>query len=161
MATDLSDAEWSRAVRDARTQPNGTDLWSADCGGAPASPHFIWGGGDRRVTVCRRHSKASGRLWRREWSAADLAAVFGARPEAMDVATIDGQWFLKIRLPGREASRHATTLTLAYDDVHSRLAARMGWDALPAPASRVSRSGAGFVAEGVGFGHRVGLCLAP
>jgi hypothetical protein len=160
IAADLSDAEWTEAARDVGARPLGTDLWSADCGGEPASPHFIWGGGDRRVTVCPRHPKGSGRPWRRDWPAADLVAVFGTRPEAIEVATVDGQWMLKVRLSARERGRGSTAVALTYDEVHRRLAERLGWDAMPSPASRVRRSAAGFVAEGVGFGHRVGLCLA-
>jgi hypothetical protein len=85
--------------------------------------------------------------------------VFGAGPEAIDVAIVDGQWMLKVSLAPRSVPGSATTIVLPYDEAHRRLAARMGWDAMPAPASRVSRTRAGFVAEGTGFGHRVGLCL--
>jgi hypothetical protein len=74
----------------------------------------------------------------------------------MEVVTLDGQWFLRVKLTGRSA-----TADFNYDDAHRRLAARLGWDSMPAPASRVTRTAAGFTAEGVGFGHRVGLCLAP
>lgn len=161
IAADLSDSEWARALRDARAQPRGADLWTADCGGEPASPHFIWGGGDRRVTLCPRHPKGSGRHWRREWSAAALEAVFGTRPEAIDVAVLGGQWMLKVRLAPRESGRNSTSLTMTYDEAHRRLADWLGWDAMPAPATRVSRTSSGFVVEGRGFGHRVGLCLAP
>ena len=161
IAADLSDSEWARALRDARAQPRGADLWTADCGGEPASPHFIWGGGDRRVTLCPRHPKGSGRHWRREWSAAALEAVFGTRPEAIDVAVLGGQWMLKVRLAPRESGRNSTSLTMTYDEAHRRLAEWLGWDAMPAPATRVSRTSSGFVVEGRGFGHRVGLCLAP
>lgn len=160
VAADLSDEEWSRAVTVARDQPKGPALWTADCGGDPVSPHFIWGGGDRRVTTCPRHPKGSGRGWRREWSFAEVEAVFGARPLSIDVALVDGQWFLKVKTASRSsASEPPTTLALTYDEAHRRLASRLGWDAMPSPALRVTRSGPGFVAEGVGFGHRVGLCL--
>ncbi len=161
IAADLSASEWAGALRDARAQPRGADLWTADCGGEPASPHFIWGGGDRRVTLCPRHPKGSGRHWRREWSAAALEAVFGTRPEAIDVAVLGGQWMLKVRLAPRESGRNSTSLTMTYDEAHRRLADWLGWDAMPAPATRVSRTSSGFVVEGRGFGHRVGLCLAP
>lgn len=160
MAADLSDAEWTQAVQGALAKGDGPDQWTAHCGGDPASPHFIWGGGDRQVTICPRHPKGSGDIWRREWPIADLTATFGSRPEAIAVETTAGQWRLTLRLAGRDAARGSTTLSLSYDDAHRRLAARLGWDAMPAPASRVSRTGAGFVAEGRGFGHRVGLCLA-
>ena len=159
MAKDLTDEEWSRAVNEARAEPRGPDLWTADCGGDPVSPHFIWGGGDRRVIACPRHPKGSGRVWRREWPEADLIAVFGSKPQAIDVTTIDGQWMLKMKLASRPAGGSTTTVALPYDEAHRRLAQRMGWDAMPAPAARVSRTAGGFLAEGVGFGHRAGLCL--
>ena len=161
IARDLTDEEWSRAVREARAQPKGPDLWTADCGGDPVSPHFIWGGGDRRVIACPRHPKGSGRIWRREWPEADLIAVFGSKPQAIDVAIVDGQWVLKVRLASRVGGGLETTIALPYDEAHRRLAPRLGWDAMPAPAARVSRTGGGFIAEGVGFGHRAGLCLGP
>jgi len=159
MAKDLADEEWLRAVRDARAEPKGPDLWTADCGGDPVSPHFIWGGGDRRVIACPRHPKGSGRVWRREWPEADLVAVFGSKPQAIDVTTVDGQWMLRVKLASRSAEGSPTTTALTYDEAHRRLAQRMGWDAMPAPAARVLRTSGGFVAEGVGFGHRTGLCL--
>lgn len=161
MARDLTDTEWTQAVQEALTKRAGPDLWTADCGGEPASPHFIWGGGDRRVTGCPRHPRGSGPLWRREWPAPELSAVFGSKPESIAVTTIDGQWRLNVRLAARGSTRASTMLSLTYDDAHRRLATRLGWDAMPAPASRVSRTGGGFVAEGRGFGHRVGLCLRP
>lgn len=161
VADDLTDVEWAQSLQGVLSKPGGPDLWTAACGGDPASPHFIWGGGDRRVTDCPRHPKGSGQIWRREWPAADLSAVFGSRPETIDVATVDGQWRLNVRLAARDSARGSTTLSLTYDDAHRRLATRLGWDAMPAPASRVSRVGGGFVAEGTGFGHRVGLCLSP
>ncbi len=160
MARDLTDAEWAQAAQEVLAKPGAPDLWTAHCGGDPASSHFIWGGGDRRITGCPRHPKGSGKMWRREWPAADLSAAFGSNPEAIAVTTVDGQWRLNIRLAARDSARGSTTLSLNYDDAHRRLAARLGWDALPAPASRVSRTNSGFVAEGTGFGHRVGLCLA-
>ncbi|MBP6702323.1 MAG: hypothetical protein KA385_02395 [Vicinamibacteria bacterium] len=155
-AAGLTDAEWTRAVAAARSEPRGVAQWTADCGGDPVAPHFVWGGGDRRVNACTRHPRGRGRTWKRTWPVADLSAIFGAEPLSMEVVTLDGQWFLRVKLTGRSA-----TADFNYDDAHRRLAARLGWDSMPAPASRVTRTAAGFTAEGVGFGHRVGLCLAP
>lgn len=160
MAPDLSDAEWAKSLDTARAQPDRPSVWTADCGGDPVSAHFVWGNGDRRVAQCPRHPKGQGKVWRRAWTAADLTAVFGAKPDSIAVTTVDGQWMLKVALPSSNEAL-AKTVGLTYDEAHRRLARRMGWDAMPAPASRVSRSATGFVAEGVGFGHRVGLCLAP
>lgn len=161
MAADLTDAEWTAALNSAHSEPRGPDQWTADCGGDPVSPHFIWGGGDRRVVACPRHPQGRGRVWRHHWPAADLAQVFGAKAEALQVEIVDGQWMLKVTLASRVAAGPPITLSLTYDEAHRRLASRMGWDAMPAPAARISRSTSGFVAEGVGFGHRVGLCLGP
>lgn len=99
-------------------------------------------------------------MWRREWPEADLIAVFGSKPQAIDVTTVDGQWMLRMKLAPRSAGGSPTTMALPYDEAHRRLARRLGWDAMPAPAARVSRTRRGFVAEGVGFGHRAGLCLS-
>lgn len=155
-AAGLTDAEWRQAVAGARSEPRGVAQWTADCGGYPISPHFVWGGGDRRVTMCPRHPLGRGPTWKRTWPVADLSAIFGAEPLSMDVVTVDGQWFLRVKLTGKSA-----TADFNYDDAHRRLAARLGWDSMPAPASRVTRTAQGFTAEGVGFGHRAGLCLAP
>jgi len=158
---DLDDREWETASNRARSDPEGPDQWTADCGGDPVSPHFVWGGGDRTVVACPRHPRGRGREWKREWKAADLAAVFGATVESADVTDQDGQWMLKVSLAPRTPAGPRTVLMLPYDEVHRRLAGRLGWDAMPAPAARVVRSSEGYVASGVGFGHRVGLCLAP
>ncbi|MEO8359040.1 MAG: hypothetical protein ABI672_03335 [Vicinamibacteria bacterium] len=160
MAGELSDAEWATALDGARAQPDGPSVWTADCGGDSVSPHFIWGNGDRRVTQCPRHPKGHGKVWHRAWKESDIAAVFGVKPDSIAVTTVDGQWMLKVALPS-SADAPARSIGLTYDEAHRRLAQRMGWDAMPAPASRVSRSATGFLAAGVGFGHRVGLCLAP
>ena len=156
----LSDAEWTASLASARKDVAGPSSWTADCGGEPVSPHFIWGNGDRRIETCPRHPRGRGKTWRRTWSTEDLRAVFGGSPTAIDVVEIDGRWTLKVALKSDDGSP-ARTLGLDYDDAHRRLASKLGWDAMPAPASRVSIARSGFVAEGVGFGHRVGLCLAP
>jgi hypothetical protein len=159
-AASLTDAEWRQASGHARERPEGPDQWTGDCGGDPASPHFIWGNGDRRVLACPRHPKGSGRPWRRDWRQADLDLVFGGSVSAVDVAIVDGRWTLRVGIKEGEASSERT-IGLDYDEAHRRLASRIGWDGLPAPASRVMRTTKGFTAEGVGFGHRVGLCLSP
>lgn len=161
IARELSDAEWAQALRGAGAMPRGPDLWTADCGGDPASPHFVWGGGDRSTVACPRHPKGSGRVWRRDWREADITASFGSQADSIDVAIVSGQWRLRVRLAGRLKTSSPVTLSLTYDDAHRRLAKHLGWDAMPAPAARVSRTATGFRAEGTGFGHRVGLCLTP
>jgi hypothetical protein len=161
MVPALTDDEWTQAKTLVRDRPDGPDLWSADCGGDPVSPHFLWGNGDRRVVSCARHGRGSGRVWRRTWPERDLAQIFGAKPASVEVAIVDGQWFLKVTTAPPVSAERQEPWLLNYDDAHRRLAGRLGWDALPSPAARVRPTARGFVAEGVGFGHRAGLCLAP
>jgi hypothetical protein len=142
-------ATWSRVVAASR-QP-GPRQWTSDCGGAPLSAHYVWGNGDRRVWPCPRHG-ATAATWSREWPAAALARAFGGRVVSVDVEG-DDVWSLAVRNEhGRERFR--------FDDARRRLVAAIGGEPLPSPAARVLRVGDGFRAEGVGHGHRVGLCLA-
>jgi hypothetical protein len=130
----------------------GPATWTSHCGGAPLSAHFVWGNGDRRVWPCRRHSARDARPWSRFWSAEDLAALFGAPVTTLAVGEEDGVWTLHAEAGGGRRE-------LRYDEAHRLLASRLGWGVLPSPASRVVAASGGFRAEGVGIGHRVGLCL--
>jgi hypothetical protein len=91
-------------------------------------------------------------VWRRAWSANALARAFGGRVSAVEVAERDGVWRLRVRTD-------AGSRDMGFDEAHRALARVSGWDSLPSPALRVVHAGAGFEAEGVGSGHRVGLCL--
>lgn len=146
----LAGAHWTRIVTEAR-EP-GPALWTSHCGGAPLSAHSVWGHADRRVWPCLRHSSRDTRPWSRLWGGEDLAAVFGAPVISLTVVEVEGVWTLRAETgSGRREPR--------YDEAHRLLAGRLGWDALPSPASRVVAAAGGFRAEGVGLGHRVGLCL--
>jgi hypothetical protein len=146
----LSDADWT-AILSESARP-GPALWSAHCGGAPLSPHALWGQGDTAVHPCVRHDAGNAKPWSRAWRSADLARAFGAPVRGLRVERPAGVWTLRI-----ETS--AAAWSLRYDEAHRRLAAVLGWDALPSPADAVEPSPAGFTARGVGWGHRVGLCL--
>jgi stage II sporulation protein D len=141
---------WSR-IQDLARMP-GPARWTAHCGGAPLSAHAVWGNGDRRIWSCPRHQGRPGPVWRRRWSADALARAFGGPVSAVEVAGRDGVWQLRVSTP-------AGSRDLGFDDAHRALARVSGWDSLPSPALRVVRAGADFEAEGVGSGHRVGLCL--
>lgn len=146
----LSDDEWARAAAEARQ--DGPAHWTGHCGGAPLSPHAVWGNGDRRATPCPRHGGILSRPWRRSWSRADVERAFGPDVEDITVDWPDGVWTLVIATTsGRRG--------LLYDDAHRALARAAGWAALPSPADRVTRTGDGWAAVGVGLGHRVGVCL--
>jgi hypothetical protein len=148
-APPFDEAAWALVL--AASRRPGPREWSSHCGGAPLSAHFVWGNGDRRVWPCPRHAGAAS-AWSREWPAAALAEAFGGRVLDLDVDAGD-VWSLRVRTErGLERFR--------FDDARRRLAAAVGGEPLPSPAARVSRITDGFRAEGVGRGHRVGLCLA-
>jgi hypothetical protein len=111
----------------------------------------VWGDGERSVPSCARHGGPD-RPWRRLWEERALREAFGSRTLGLAVDHVEGVWTLRV---ATEAGRS----TLRYDAAHRALARVLGWSALPSPADRVVPRAGGFVAEGVGLGHRVGLCL--
>jgi hypothetical protein len=148
-AAPLDDATWEAIVRNAR-EP-GPRQWTSHCGGRPLSAQTVWGNGDSRVWACSRHPGLSA-AWTRRWSDASVGTVFGRGVRSIAVTDPGGVWTLSVQTAaGAEA--------LGYDDAHRRLAAILGWAALPSPATAVVRESFGWRADGVGLGHRVGLCL--
>jgi stage II sporulation protein D len=146
-SSELGDPAWSR-IREVATQP-GPSLWTRDCGGQPLSAHALWGGGDRSVRPCPRHQATPPHTWRRIWGRAAVQRAFGSGAESLALVERDGVWTLR-----------AGERSFTWDEAHRALAAVLGWDALPSPAESLRRLGDGWEAEGVGAGHRVGLCLA-
>ena len=146
----VSDEEWTRMV-EAALRP-GPMHWTTHCGGRPLSEYAVWGSGERRAASCPLHAPGSSPPWARAWGDDALARVFGGRVTHLDVTAEDGVIRLVVETPGR-------TRRLLYDDAHRALAAVLGWDALPSPPDRITRTADGYRAEGVGAGHRVGLCL--
>lgn len=146
----LPDADWV-AMQAAAERP-GPALWTAHCGGSPLSSHAVWGHGDTTVQPCPRHGPDQSRPWVRDWKDADLAKAFGAPVRGLQIEMDDGTWVLRIQ-------SDRTSWTLRYDDAHRRLARVLGWDALPSPADAIEAVPGGYRARGVGWGHRVGLCL--
>jgi hypothetical protein len=142
-------ADWDDVLRSSRAP--GPRHWTSHCGGRPLSEHALWGRGDRRVWACDRHTAPSA-PWTRIWEHDAVEAAFGGPVRSLAVKEVDGGWTLAAETAtGREA--------FSYDEAHRRLAVKLGWAALPSPADAVVRVAQGWRAEGVGLGHRVGLCL--
>jgi stage II sporulation protein D len=141
---------WAR-IRETALRP-GPARWTSHCGGAPLSAHAVWGNGDRRVWACARHQGKPAPVWRRQWTGDLLARAFGATIRNLEVADTGEVWTLRVLTA-------AGSRDVGFDETHRLLARVSGWDSLPSPATRVVRNGTGFEAEGVGSGHRVGLCL--
>ena len=146
----VQDEEWTRMVEASRRP--GPMYWTTHCGGRPLSAWAVWGSGERTAASCPLHAPGTSRPWTRSWGDDDVARAFGGRVTRLEVAPEDGVFRLLVETPGG-------TRRLLYDDAHRALAAVLGWDALPSPPDRVTRAAAGYRAEGVGGGHRVGLCL--
>jgi hypothetical protein len=145
-AESLTESRWSQIV--ARAHEPGPDRWSSHCGGQPLSAHAVWATGDRTLSACPRHTGSQSRAWERRYSDGELGRIFGGVFDDLEVRWIDGVWRL-----------HVNGCDLLYDEAHRRFARVLGWGALPSPADRFVPSEGGFRAEGVGLGHRVGLCL--
>ena len=146
----LDESTWQRA-RDASRKP-GPAFWTAHCGGAPLSSHAVWGSGDRTVWPCPRHSNPSAARWAREWPVAAVEQAFGPGVRALSLESPSGTWALR-------ADSAQGSVAFSFDAAHPRLAPILGWNALPSPADRVSRTPSGYRVDGAGSGHRVGLCL--
>ena len=146
----LEAAEWANVMEEARAP--GPAFWTSHCGGRPLSPHALWGGQDRSVIACPLHGGGASRPWSRDWPGDALTRAFGGPVTRVAVEPSDGVYRLSV-------TTAAGTRRLLYDEAHERLAAVLGWGAMPSPPDRVVRSASGFHAEGVGLGHRVGLCL--
>ncbi|HSD29776.1 MAG TPA: hypothetical protein VLL75_20905 [Vicinamibacteria bacterium] len=140
---------WDAVVRRAREA--GPRQWTSHCGGRPLSAHAVWGNGDSRVWSCERHHEPS-RPWTRTWDDATVDEAFGGKVRSLAVRETNGVWTLVTETA-------AGASAYSYDDAHRRLAAKLGWAALPSPADTVVRAAGTWRAEGVGLGHRVGLCL--
>ena len=126
----------------ALAREDGPDRWTSHCGGAPLSAAKLWGGSDHRVFACPRHAPADAAPWSRPWPAAQVERAFGARVVSLRVEDVgDDPWRLVV-------TTDAGRLSLPWDEAHARLAALLGWDALPSPADRVVPDGRGFLFAG-------------
>jgi hypothetical protein len=146
----LGEVDWT--LLQERAKVSGPAFWTAHCGGSPLSTQRVWGWGEASAVPCPRHSGPAA-TWVRTLNRRELEQVFGTDIEALTLAAPPSVWGLTVL-------RKGVAKTYGYDEVHRRLAAVKGWDALPSPATRVELLGEGARFSGEGSGHRVGLCLA-
>lgn len=141
-------ALWAAMLK--KGQEPGPAYWSTHCGGEPLSPHALWGNGDRNIQPCPHHPQPTP-PWTRLWSHKVISKAFGNDAE-LSLEWPNGVWTLCVHQNGK-------TTRLNYDQAHRRIYTVLGWDALPSPARAIQKNDDGYVVEGVGFGHRIGLCL--
>lgn len=146
----LDDGGWTRAI--GLSDRPGPDHFTGHCGGAPLSPHEVWGRGSRAAPACPRHEPGEAAAWERFLPDRKLASAFGAPVVEIRVRVDAG--VRTTRVVTRE-----TSTDLLYDDLHRALAPSLGWDALPSPPDTLEKVSGGVLARGRGRGHRVGLCL--
>jgi hypothetical protein len=153
----FEDASWERAL-DASRLP-GPYAFTTHCGGAPLSPHAVWGLEDREAAPCPRHQgEGASARWRRTFKDADLTAVFGSSVISLAAVERDGvrKTVVTTGTPSEPVER-----VFLYDELHRLVAARLSWNALPSPPDGFERAAGGWTVSGRGSGHRVGLCLSP
>ena len=148
-ARTAEETDWGRI--EALAKVPGPTFWTGHCGGRPLSTQQVWGWGEADAAPCPRHPAVTA-AWTRAWPRQALEKAFGPGIESMSLEPRGGRWGLTlIRKGGRR--------TYGYDEAHRGIAAVLGWDALPSPADQLELTEDGLQLQGVGQGHRVGLCL--
>ncbi len=147
----LDDATWAR-IRALAERP-GPSHFTGHCGGTPLSEHEVWGRGPHEAPSCPRHGPTDDASWERLLPTSALQSAFGSATVELRALVVSGVRKTRVTTGDR-------TFDLLYDDLHRALAPSLGWDALPSPPDAFQRTPGGFLARGVGRGHRVGVCLA-
>jgi stage II sporulation protein D len=138
-------------------------LFHADCGGRTAAASAVWGGAPVAYlqAIVDDVPQGAHRTWRIAVGASELRAALNADPRtavgkslaAIDVITRDDS--------GRAAAvgiRGERSSAVKGDILRTVLNRTLGERALQSTLFSVTRQAGGFVFEGVGFGHGVGLC---
>jgi stage II sporulation protein D len=138
-------------------------LFHADCGGRTAAAADVWGGASVAYlqTIVDDVPEGAHRTWRVAASAGELRAALNRDPR-----TEVGEFLSTIQVGSRDQSGRAATVVVRGersaavkgDVLRTVLNRALGDRALQSTLFSVSRQGTGFVFEGVGFGHGVGLC---
>ena len=138
-------------------------LFHADCGGRTAAASAVWGGASVAYlqAIVDDVPQGAHRAWRVAVGADELRAALNADPRtavgkslaAIDVITRDDS--------GRAAAvsvRGERSSAVKGDVLRTVLNRTLGERSIQSTLLSVSRQAGGFVFEGVGFGHGVGLC---
>jgi stage II sporulation protein D len=138
-------------------------LFHADCGGTTAAASAVWGGAPVAYlqAIVDDVPQGAHRTWRIAVDAIQLRAALNADPR-----TAVGKSLAGIDVTTRDDSGRAATITIRGersavvkgDVLRTVLNRTFGERAVQSTLFSVRRDAAGFLFEGLGFGHGVGLC---
>ena len=147
----VDDATWEASLAEAGHP--GPSFWTGHCGGETLSEREVWGRGSSERARCSRHSGGRNAPWSRAFSSALLEKALHRNVVSVEAVELGGTRRTRVT----SASGAADFL---WDELHRKIAAVAGWDALPSPPDAWRADTAGWTAIGRGAGHRVGYCLA-
>jgi len=138
-------------------------LFHADCGGFTAAAETVWGGAAVPYLIAAPDDAPSlvHRAWRVTMTPARLRAALNANPRSRVGNRFDG-----FRVTARDTGGRIETVvaggelspTLRGEELRSILNQTLGQPGIQSTRFAISREAAGFVFDGSGFGHGVGLC---
>lgn len=138
-------------------------LFHADCGGRTAAASEVWGGSSVAYLqpIVDDVPPGAHRAWRVAVGSAELRTALNADPR-----TAVGKSLSAVDVTTRDHSGRAAAITLRGeyssavkgDVLRTVLNRSLGDRALQSTLFSVTREGTGYVFEGVGYGHGVGLC---
>ena len=149
--TVVDDATWEASLAEA-DRP-GPAFWTGHCGGEALSEREVWGRGSSERSRCARHAAGQTAAWHRSFTPALLEKALQRKVVSVEAVEVGGTRKTRVTSAGGASD-------FLWDDLHRRLAAVAGWDALPSPPDAWHADASGWTATGRGLGHRVGTCLA-
>ena len=172
----LKSSMWTDAVHEAAKQTAGMVLWHgtsaaravfhADCGGHTSAASDIWTGIARPYLIGRKDdgpAEAAHISWRFEVGSRKLLAALNN-----DARTRLGKQLTQIRVARRDEGGRATvvelrgsrSLSVRGEEFRTVLTRAFGAKSVRSTRFEIDRERDGFVFEGRGYGHGVGLCQA-
>src|SRR5262245_20430230 len=169
----LRTSRWADLARAAVTRTAGEILWyddaparvlyHADCGGHTSDAADVWGGAPAPYLVAERDDGAAHTSWHLELTRDALREALAADPRTSAGDRLDG-----IDVVSRDAAGRASVIDIAGarptlvrgETLREVVTRALGPRSLRSTLFSVRRTRTGFVFDGRGFGHGVGLCQA-
>jgi stage II sporulation protein D len=172
----LQTSRWALQAIEAVRRTSGTVLWfdgapanalfHADCGGHTSTAADVWGGAGRPYLVGAADdgpADAAHAAWRYEAARGPVLRALNADPRTRVGARLDGIQVLERDPAGRaeQIGLHGTVERIVRGEaLRDVLTQAFGGRTIRSTWFDVRRNDGGYVFEGRGFGHGVGLCQA-